>query len=311
MSSTPKLAWDDLPPHLHRRIEDEVGGPVVEALVQEAGFSPGAPLRLRLGTGERAFVKAATVDINADTVAMYRREAQIGKVLPPLPEVPALRTWFEDPPWVVLIFEDVDGVRPAAPWVREELQQVIDALGHLSDRITPTPVPGLGSVVDKLRDHYEGWTKLADDPRRLALVDHDGWLGDHLDGLRRVAADWEVVAAGDSLLHADLRSDQLLLAGQRVFVVDWAHACVGDAVVDPFLFFPSVVLEGGPPLEELISMSPRTCVAPDGDLVALASAAASYFIERSTLPPPPGLPTVRDFQRRQGTVLLDWLRTRL
>jgi hypothetical protein len=34
-------------------------------------------------------------------------------------------------------------------------------------------------------------------------------------------------------------------------------------------------------------------------------------VERGRMPDPPGLPTVRAFQRAQGEVALGWLRTRL
>jgi hypothetical protein len=35
---------------------------------------------------------------------------------------------------------------------------------------------------------------------------------------------------------------------------------------------------------------------------------AGYFAERGRLPDPPGLPTVRPFQRAQGDVTNAWLR---
>jgi hypothetical protein len=310
VSGSPKLAWHDLPPGLRERIEQELGGRVVEALVQPTGFTPGAPLRVRTDDGGRAFVKAATAEINADSVADYRREAHVAQRLPALPEVPALRSWFDHPPWVVLVFDDAGGAPPAVPWDRAELERVLAALDRLCERLTPSPVD-VPSVTTELAGAFDGWTRLAGDRRRLDLVDHDGWLSAHLDELGRLATGWVEAAAGDTLLHADVRSDQLLLDSERVYLVDWAHACTGAAFVDPFLFFPSVVLEGGPGFDELLAMSPRTRGAGEDDLVALAAAAASYFIERSTLPAPPGLPTVRDFQHRQGTVLLDWLRGRL
>jgi hypothetical protein len=38
---------------------------------------------------------------------------------------------------------------------------------------------------------------------------------------------------------------------------------------------------------------------------------AGYFAERSTLPAPPGLPTLREFQHAQGVEALAWLRRSL
>ena len=311
MSGSPKLGWDDLPDHLRRRVEVELGGEVAEAVVQEAGFSPGAPLRIRLASGARAFVKAATSEINAQTVELYRAEAQIGQRLPALPEVPRLRTWFERPPWVVLIFDDVHGAPPAIPWRHDELVRVLESIQGLATRLTPTPVSGLPSVTAKHAEDFNGWRRLAQDPARLQVADGDGWLTEHLDRLNDLARPWSAAATGSTLLHADLRADQLLLTDEHVYVVDWAHACIGASFVDPLLLFPSIVLDGGPSLDELVALSPQTRDTDPADLVAVASAAASYFIERSTQPPPAGLPTVRDFQRRQGWVFLDWLRSQL
>jgi hypothetical protein len=47
---------------------------------------------------------------------------------------------------------------------------------------------------------------------------------------------------------------------------------------------------------------------PLGRLVPLVVAVAGYFAERGRLPDPPGLPTVREFQRAQGAVTNAWLR---
>jgi hypothetical protein len=51
--------------------------------------------------------------------------------------------------------------------------------------------------------------------------------------------------------------------------------------------------------------------AADPEAVTTALAAwAGFLIAGSRQPPPPGLPTLRAFQRGQGLVALDWLRQR-
>jgi hypothetical protein len=160
VSGSPKLGWGDLPEHLRRRIDGELGGEVVEAVVQRSGFSPGAPLRVWLATsGERAFVKAATSEINEQTAAMYRNEAKVGEQLPALPEVPRLLSWFEDPPWVVLIFEDMDGAPPTTPWKHTDLVRVLEALADLATRLAPAPALGLPTVLAKHADDFDGWSR--------------------------------------------------------------------------------------------------------------------------------------------------------
>jgi hypothetical protein len=71
-----------------------------------------------------------------------------------------------------------------------------------------------------------------------------------------------------------------------------------------------VVLEGGPPPEELLARHvPPVTIDPDVITVLLA-AVAGFFVERSLRLPPPGLPTIRPFQAAQGAVALAWLRRR-
>jgi hypothetical protein len=54
---------------------------------------------------------------------------------------------------------------------------------------------------------------------------------------------------------------------------------------------------------ELVGLDLRT-----DEVIPLVAAMAGYFAERARLPDPPGLPTVRAFQRAQGEVTLAWLR---
>ena len=62
--------------------------------------------------------------------------------------------------------------------------------------------------------------------------------------------------AGDTLLHCDLRADNLLLTDDRVWVVDWPWGCTGQPWVDVANLAPSVGMQGGPSPAELFASSP-------------------------------------------------------
>src|SRR4029079_7016735 len=47
------------------------------------------------------------------------------------------------------------------------------------------------------------------------------------------------------------------------------------------------------------------------DVDAMVAALAGFFVQRASLPAPPGLPTLREFQYAQGIESLSWLRRRL
>jgi aminoglycoside phosphotransferase (APT) family kinase protein len=139
----------------------------------------------------------------------------------------------------------------------------------------------------------------------------DPWSRAHLAELAALETIWTTHAAGDTLLHADIRADNLLIIGERaageeVVVVDWPHACRGAAFVDLVCFAPSVAMQGGPAPAELLARSRAGRNVSRESLAAVVCALAGYFTERS-LRPPPGLPTVRQFQAAQGEVTRCWL----
>jgi hypothetical protein len=90
-------------------------------------------------------------------------------------------------------------------------------------------------------------------------------------------------------------------------VVDWPHACRGAAVADLVFFAPSVAMQDGPEPAALLARSRAGRAASRDALAALVCAVAGFFTEGSLQPPPPGLPTLRDFQAAQAEVSLRWL----
>lgn len=71
-----------------------------------------------------------------------------------------------------------------------------------------------------------------------------------------------------------------------------------------------MVLEGGPQPEELLAAHGPSRAADPDVVSVLVAAVSGFFVSHSLRPPPPGLPTLRPFQRAQGAVALDWLRRR-
>ena len=169
--------------------------------------------------------------------------------------------------------------------------------------LTPAPVtaPAIGQY---LGVDFTGWRILARAPGDERL---DTWSRDRLADLAAVEATWAAHAGGTTLLHADIRADNLLVTGAGVVVVDWPHACRGAAWVDVVLLAPSVAMQGGPQPADLLTRSRAGRSVSRADLTATVCALAGYFTERSLRPPPPGLPTVRAFQAAQGEVTRRWL----
>ena len=303
-------SWEEVPGRVRAAIEAWLDDRVTVAESAPGGFSPGLAARLQTRDGRRVFVKAVGPEPNPDSSAMHRREIEVVRMLPPEAPVPRLLWSYDEGEegWVVLVFEDVEGRSPAEPWRPEELDRSLGALAALAGLLTPSPLPRttVGGVDGWSIIAGGHWRKLVEErPARL-----DGWSLRHLDRLAELEAGAPEAAAGDTLLHLDLRADNLILTPDRVVVVDWPHARVGAPWVDLLFFAPSVAMQGGPPPEELLSRYPPARHAAPDAITAGVCAIAGFFVGEGLRPAPPGLPTLRAFQIAQGEVARSWLSRR-
>jgi aminoglycoside phosphotransferase len=286
-----RISWADLPTSVHDAVAATLGGAVVEAVSQAGGFSPGTADRVRTADGRRAFVKAVGTELNAFAVELHRRETRITAAMPQWAPVPRLLGSYDDGDWVALVLDDVAGANPVTPWQPAELEHVLKALKDFSAKATPSPVPDLPSAADGMAYDLQGWQRIAADPP----PDLDPWAVVRIDELCAQAEQGLAELEGDTLVHGDIRADNIILGpGGEVTFVDWPHACRGPSWLDSMLLMINARLYGARPR---LNGMPRTT------LVAIAG----FFIDGARQPPPPGLPTVRMFQKVQGDAVLAWL----
>jgi aminoglycoside phosphotransferase (APT) family kinase protein len=301
-----RRAWPEIPAALRARVEDLLGSGVAEAVTQPGGFSPGVAARLRCADGRRAFVKAVSAESNPESPAIHRAEAAIAAVLPASAPAPRLLGSFDEDGWVVLVFEDVAGRMPAQPWDPGELRRVLAALADLPAALDPAPA-GAPSAADRLAGPFTGWRSIAASGDVTGL---DPWAVRNLGELVALESRWPESVAGTALVHSDLRADNLLLTEDRVVVVDWPWACVAAPWLDLVLLLPSVRMQGGPPAHTLFEPHPLARAAAPDAVTSVLAAFTGFLVHSSRLPAPPGLPTLRPFQRAQGRAALEWLRHR-
>jgi aminoglycoside phosphotransferase (APT) family kinase protein len=301
-----RVPWEAVPESVRRAVESDLGSRVVEATTQPGGFSLGCAARLRLDDGRSVFVKAVGSEPNPDSPGFHRREAQVAAALPPETPAPKFLVAHDDGDWVALVFEDVEGHEPEMPWRRDELDRVLVALTDLSRALTPAPIDA-PPLTERYSELFQGWRLLqAEAPEGL-----DHWAAGRVGALAELEARWEEASTGETLLHADIRADNILLTDDRIVFVDWPHVSLGAPWVDLLAFLPSVAMQGGPKPWELFDDHPLARDARNEDVDAVLAALSGFFVQRATLPPPPGLPTLREFQRAQGAESLAWLRRRL
>ncbi|MFN8526077.1 MAG: aminoglycoside phosphotransferase family protein [Chloroflexota bacterium] len=281
------------------------------AQTQPGGFSPGVAARLQTTAGQRAFLKAVSPLPNALAPSFHRREARVARLLPASAPAPRVLQLIEDDleGWVALLIEDVEGVQPAVPWDPGQLARVIAAMNDLAAALTPSPISAeeVGTAAEFLARNGTGWQRLLDESS-TAL---DQWSRRNLPRLAALAAEAPQRVTGDSLLHFDIRADNVLLTPEQVYFVDWPHARVGPAWFDFVITAPSVAMQGGLEPEEFLGRSAAAAGADERAVDAAIAGVAAFFTWHALQPDPPGLPTLRSFQAAQADVARRWLADRL
>ena len=218
---------------------------------------------------------------------------------------PTLLGSFDDGDWVALVLEDVEGRHPRTPWEAGELSAVVAALSQLAMAPLSAEQREYKAAGQALARDFAGWRRMSVDPP----ADLDPWARERIDELATRADDVLPRMTGESLLHMDIRADNLLVRpGGTVVIVDWPWAARGPAWLDTLSLLVNVNLFGGHDVEALAAAHVRADPATvTGFLVGLTG----YFLDAARQPDAPGLPTVRAFQAAQGRTTLDWVRRRL
>jgi len=304
----PRPSWSDLPDGVRTAVEDLLGSAVVAWESQQGGFSPGTADRVGLADGRRAFVKAASSAANPDTPGIHRREAGVLAVLPPAVPAPRLLGCVEvesdGATWVALATTEAPGSSPPLPWRETDLEAVLRAAEAVGAVAAPAVLPAFGELHG---EDFAGFERLGDGPGpRL-----DPWTAARVDELAERARRGVVALGGDGLCHCDLRADNVVLDGAEVVVVDWPWAVRAAPWADALFVLVNGALEGGHDPEAWLRRSPVLRAVPPEEVTGALAGLAGFFVDVARWPAPSGLPTVRDFQRRQAGVVLAWLRRRL
>lgn len=305
LAASPRIGWDDLPPPLRDDVEQALGAAVVSAVTQVGGFSPGAADRVVLADGRRAFVKAAGTVLNPDTPQLHRAEIRAMGWLPEQAPAPRLLHAYDDGDWVALVLEDVAGRHMTVPYVDAELRRLRASLDAATAVLTPAPAD-VPSFVETLDDLFDGWQELAADPP----PDLEPWARERLAKLVRLEQAAARACAGNTLVHGDIRADNVLLTEDRVVLVDWAWTSRGARWIDVLLVALALVTQGGPDPEAFIASDALLRETSPTDIDAFLAAAAGMWARAGRKPVPHGLPGIRTWQQHCARATLRWLARR-
>lgn len=240
-----------------------------------------------IGGGRSVFVKQA---VDEQSAIWLRQEHAMYEALD-VAWAPRVCGWHDDGELPVLVLEDLSGCEFAPPWTGDRIDAVLATLAQVAAHPVPEHLPDVRAT-----GYAEGgWPQVAEDPGPLLSLGlcSAAWLERALPLLLE-AASFDLLAGG-SLLHLDVRSDNLFFRSSAAVLVDWNLSAVGNPDFDVAFWLPSLHMEGGPAPERIRVISPG--------VVALV---AGFFASRAGLPIIPVAPKVRDVQRRQLAVALPW-----
>lgn len=307
MADRHRPTFTDLPAQVRGWAEEVLGSPVAGTVPATGGYSPGVTDSLFCADGRSAFLKASHPSLNPDSPGLLRSELRALRAIPAGLPIAALLDAFDEGAdgWVAVLLERVPGVQAPLPWTDTTIEAALASLAELVGALTPAPVGGFGGAGDALAPLMTLWPELA------GVDDLDPWCAARLPALDAAGCRALATVDGDTLLHLDLRADNLMLREDgRLIIVDWAWAARGAAWVDPALLAIEFISSAAPEVDadawiEYVAGAYR--VATDS-IVDLLAGILGFFERTGRLPDPPGLPTLRDFQRFQAAALRRWLR---
>ncbi|MFG2333990.1 hypothetical protein ACGFMM_30835 [Streptomyces sp. NPDC048604] len=262
--------WDDLPPAVRARLDGLVR-PTGSAVPVIGGFTPGVRVRMPTRNGA-VFVKAIPSDSGA--ADMYRVEASANEVLP-TGIGPRLLASFEADGWVTLAFDFIVGRHPDLAPGSADLQLVSETLSRLHEPLTPCPLP--------------------DAPHITTSAILQGAAAEQF--------------AGDTLLHCDLRADNLLIAEDgKTRVIDWAWPHRGPAWIDTAFLVPQLILAGhtAPDAEKWAARIPAYQQADPAAVTAFATSLTAYWTSRADQ----GSPRLQTYRARAAAAGRAWITER-
>jgi len=283
-----------------------LGSPVVGAETQNGGFSPGSADRVVTVDGRRAFVKTAIAAHNDESARLHAREAEIVAALDPDLPVPAMIGRAGDSDWVVAVYEEIPGRHPLAPWRESDVKAVFDAFARIGAEPASEDIRTLVPTTDESLASWirlTGWPNVAD--QTFAALPDEAWARSALEG---PLGDYEAFAAeirGDRLLHLDARADNILIRDDgSAIIIDWPHAAVGAAWVDPLSLLVDVAYQD-PEADVRGLLGHRSLAGLSIETTRrFFFQLAGHFLANSQNAAPLGIPGLREFQRAEALTCL-------
>jgi hypothetical protein len=228
---------------LRRAVEEALAQRVRSWHRPQLGLSAAERFAIELDDGSRLFVKAA---VDGDTERWLRNEHAVLESVK-APCQPSVRAFVKrDDDFPVLLTEDLsEAYWPAShagvTWRGGDIGRVLSTVKEVARTVPSSELPALG-----VEPPARYWQALIENPApflELGLC-NVAWLEKF--GPVLTEAESNLSKSGRSLVHGDVRSDNICLLPGRVVFVDWSNSGRGSCDTDLAELLPTLHLEGGP-----------------------------------------------------------------
>jgi hypothetical protein len=238
-----------LPPRvLVDRAQRILGARVVKTQSLAGGYTPQRLARLTLDDGRDVVLKAAPIASDDDVPWAERLDNEIRayRDWPFLdPWRPSLLGSFTADGWIVLLTAFIERAGSPPPWTGRGLDTVADGLVSMHSTGREWNRGREQMRAPRFFERIAAAPDAGDLPKEWLRAAWRDWFEQIASGAAG-ALDRVVHEASPALIHYGVRSDNLILAGDRLVLVDWSVARWAAPTIDSVHWAASVEAEGGP-----------------------------------------------------------------
>jgi hypothetical protein len=295
-----RLEWAHLPPTVRGVIEGRLGSKVVMTESRTGGFTPGFASLVVSAAGTTHFIKAASRVAQRGIAEAYLAESRALRTLPPGIPVPRLQWAHDADDWVVLCIEAADGDQTPRPWSDQDVRTASTMLVGLSEALTPAPGLGVTDFTAAYADWPASWEHV-----RRSRPDLP-----HLEEAAALAARFTEVTGGDTLVHGEVRDDNLIfIDDDTVVLCDWKWPSRGARWIDSLLLLIGPRLDGFD-VNLHIASHPLLAHVPGESIDIVLALWAGYYFRAADQPSPASSKYLQTAAIEHRDALWNWLSER-
>lgn len=296
-----KPSFSAVPAPVRLSLEKLMGGKILSATTTHGGFSNAAGFIVETDKGRKFFVKGSHPgDITHGTQNL--RQDIAAYAVPAVKEAAPRHLGVvgdgDEDGWLLGVWEYIDA-RPVPP------EKMIGALLKFQSDPAAALLPASSqNYISLFLNPHKKWLRLRDEEsvrRKFLSVfsePAEAWFAANIGKLCDVQmqAAWK----DDTLLHGDLRADNFLYDGKKVFVIDWPNACRGPRAFDALFLCANLEALGYGTMASFL----KSAQLPREEEIAMAVCISGFFADQIYRAVPEKLPRLRWMQKGIFAALL-------